>query len=128
MYVFDQQEELNECCGCTISTDGMRTLSLLNDLTANTLTGKKPRAGEIKVVPSDPTQNPQCNAGFLTPSGELSGWETNPQVSAGTIQITETPSKVVAMEPNEASYLQNLCGYLQKLGSGSGTCSCGTGD
>jgi trimeric autotransporter adhesin len=128
VYVFDQQEELNECCGCTISTDGMRTLSLLNDLTANTLTGKKPRAGEIKVVPSDPTQNPQCNAGFLTPSGELSGWETNPQVSAGTIQITETPSKVVAMEPNEASYLQNLCGYLQKLGSGSGTCSCGTGD
>ena len=128
VYVFDQKQELNECCGCTISTDGMRTLSLLYDLTANTLTGKKPRAGEIKVVPSDPAQNPQCNSGFLTPTGELAGWETNPQVSAGVVQLTETMSKVVAMEPSEASYLQNLCGYLQTLGSGSGTCSCGTGD
>src|SRR6202167_5161961 len=74
VYVFDQNQELNECCGCSISNDGMRTLSLLNDLTANTLTGKKPRAGSIRLVASDPGPNPQCNPSSLAPAGEIAGW------------------------------------------------------
>jgi uncharacterized protein YjdB len=128
VYVFDQRQELNECCGCTISDNGIRTLSVLNDLTANTLTGDKPRAGEVIVVPSDATQNPQCNPASLSPTGVLSGWQTNAQGLPDSPQVTETPSTTVILNSNEASFLSNMCGYLQKLGSGKGICSCGTGD
>jgi hypothetical protein len=129
VYVFDQDQELNECCGCSVSADGMRTLSVLKDLTANTLTGKKPRVGEIKIVPSDPTQNPQCNAGFLTPTSELEGWATHDEpAGGGTFQATEASFIPVQLSAGEASYLANLCGYAQQLGSGHGVCTCGTGD
>ncbi len=71
IYVFDRNQELNECCGCSVSDSGMRTLSLLNDLTANPLTGKKPVAGIIEVVSSDPTKNPQCDPTNLAPTGQI---------------------------------------------------------
>ena len=129
VYVFDQNQELNECCGCSISNDGMRTLSLLNDLTANTLTGKKPRAGSLRIVASDPGPNPQCNPSSLAPAGEIAGWETNPQnAGGGNYQVTETELDMVPMTAAEETILANECGFLQQLGSGSGICTCGTGD
>ena len=91
VYVFDQSQELTECCGCSISDGGIRTMSLLLDLTANPLTGKKSPAGIIKVVPSDNGQNPQCDPRVLNPQGALAGWETNVQpIPDGTFQVTET--------------------------------------
>jgi trimeric autotransporter adhesin len=128
VYVFDQNQELNECCGCTISDSGLRTLSVLNDLTSNPLTGTKPRGGEIKIVPSDPTQNPQCNPGSLAPTGALAGWGTNAQGSGSAAQVTETPFEVVPLSNVEAAFLANMCSYATQLGSGKGICSCGTGD
>lgn len=129
VYVFDQNEELNECCGCSISDSGLLTLSVLNNLTANTLTGNKPRAGEIKIVPSDPTQNPQCNPNSLSPTSELVAWGTNPQpAGSGRYQLTETAFDTVPLTSSEASLLQNECGYAQQLGSGAGVCSCGSGN
>ncbi|MFZ0887035.1 MAG: hypothetical protein WA005_01155 [Candidatus Binataceae bacterium] len=35
IYVFDDNEEMQECCGCPVTPDGMRTLSTINDLTSN---------------------------------------------------------------------------------------------
>ena len=128
VYVFDQNEELNECCGCTISDSGLRTLSVLNDLTANPLTGVMPRGGEIKVVPADLSQNPQCNPSSAAPTGALVGWAANAQGSGDNVQVTETPLEATRLTSNEATFLANMCNYLQKLGSGKGICSCGTGD
>jgi len=128
VYVFDQNQELNECCGCLISDSGLLTLSVLDDLTANTLTGKKPRAGEVMIVPSDPTQNPQCNPNSLSPSSALVAWGTNPQRAGSTYQLTETTFDMMPLTSNEATLLQNECGYAQQLGSGAGVCSCGTGN
>jgi hypothetical protein len=33
IYVFDDAEELQTCCGCPVTADGLRTLSIINDLT-----------------------------------------------------------------------------------------------
>ncbi len=127
VYVFDQNQELNECCGCLVSDSGLRTFSLLHDLTANTLTGKQPQAGVIEVVSSDPTQNPQCDPSSLAPSGVLLGWETNDQSDGdGTFQETETTFAQVPLG-GQATILQTECGYLKQLGSGAGICSCGSG-
>ena len=125
VYVFDQNQELNECCGCPISDNGMRTLSLLKDLTANTLTGKKPRAGEIKVVPSDPAQNPQCDPVASAPTGVILAWGMNAQVPGAT---TETEYALVPLSDGEETILVNLCSFVKQLGGGKGICSCGSGD
>ena len=128
VYVFDQHQVLNECCGCSVSDNGLLTLSLLNDLTANTLTGNLPQAGMIEVVSSDPTQNPQCNPGSLAPTGIIVGWETNAQPNGdGTFQETETSFTQVPLG-GEGTILQNECSYLKQLGSGAGICTCGSGD
>jgi len=128
VYVFDQNQELNECCGCPVSDSGLLTLSLLNDLTANTLTGKEPQAGEIKVVPSDPAQSPQCDPASSVPTGAILGWVTNAQVSGGTTPVTETAFDLVPLSDGEEKVLVNLCSFMKLLGSGNGICSCGSGD
>jgi Big-like domain-containing protein/galactose oxidase-like protein len=128
VYVFDQHQVLNECCGCSVSDNGLLTLSLLNDLTANTLSGKLPQAGMIEVVSSDPTQNPQCDPGSLAPTGIIVGWETNPQPDGdGTFQVTERSFTQVPLG-GEGTILQNECSYLKQLGSGAGICTCGSGE
>ena len=126
VFVFDANQELDECCGCLISDSGLLTLSLLNDLTANTLTGNEPVAGVIEVVSSDPTQNPQCNPGSITPTGVIVGWGTS--VQPGTSQVTEETLAPGALSDAEAAALVNLCGFVETLGSGRGICTCGTGD
>ncbi len=129
MYVFDQNQELNECCGCPVSDSGLRSLSLLLDLTANPLTGSKPQTGTIKVVPSDLGQNPQCDPGSLAPSGVILGWESNVQVlSDGTFQVTETKFEMAPLSDGETTNLVSECNFLKQLGSGNGICTCGTGD
>jgi len=53
LYVFDDFEELQTCCGCPITPDGLRTLSTINDLTSNFGVNKGDlAAGVIKLVSS----------------------------------------------------------------------------
>src|SRR5260370_42613869 len=36
IYVFDSHEEMNECCSCPVTNNGLLTLSVEDDLTNNT--------------------------------------------------------------------------------------------
>jgi uncharacterized protein YjdB len=128
IYVFDSKQELNECCGCMISDSGLRTLSLLNDLTANPLTGIQPVAGTIEIVSSDPAQNPKCDAGSLAPAGEVIAWGTNVQASSGQYFVTEEKFATSDLNSTQSTVLATECSMLEKLGSGQGICTCGTGD
>jgi Bacterial Ig-like domain (group 2) len=128
IYVFDANQEMNACCGCVISDSGLLTLSLLKDVTANPLTGGPPAVGSIDIVPSNLGANNQCNAGSPTPNSMLAGWETNVQPPSGAYQVTEIPYSPVALLPTEEQVLAEECGMIQTLGSGTGICTCGTGD
>lgn len=128
VYVFDRTQELNECCGCKISDSGLMTLSLDNDLTANPLTGTPPFAGTIEIVPADPGQNGQCNAGSFSPNGVLHGWETNVQGSSSTFQVSEIASTTDSLSTTQAQVLATECTMIQQLGSSAGRCSCGSSD
>jgi Bacterial Ig-like domain (group 2) len=128
IYVFDRNQELNECCGCKVSDSGLRTISLTNGLTSNPLTGKPPVAGTIEIVPSEVGADGQCNAGSITPNGMILGWETNVQGSTGKFQVTEIPMTEVPLAYTQAQVLAAECSMMQKLGSGAGVCSCGSGD
>jgi hypothetical protein len=88
-YVFDDSQELQQCCNCFISANGMLSESINKELRnpANDLTGRaETYAGVIKVISTsnpDPTNN--------VPYPGLRGWMT--QVQATTNAITG-PQKV----------------------------------
>jgi hypothetical protein len=124
VYVFAADQQLSECCGCRVTSNGLLTLSLNNDINLNPLTGKVPSSGTVEVVAADPASNPTCDPSTLTPAGELTVWSTHIQNMApdssgnnggGGGESTREPA-----DP------QTECAFVQTLGSGQGTCTCGT--
>jgi uncharacterized protein YjdB len=126
IYVFDQSQQLSECCGCLVSPDGLRTLSVNGDLTSNPLTGVKSKTGVVKVVPADPSVNPSCDPTVIAPKASLAAWSTNIQKqSASAFTITETTFQPGPLGDDELAALQSQCSFSYTLGSGQGVCSCG---
>ncbi len=127
IYVFDSNEELSECCACLETPDGLRTLSINSDLTANPLTGVVLSTGVIKVVAAAPTAGacPVPNHIALEANGEIQGWATHIQNS--NFAETETASQVSFLSATEQTRLARQCGAILSVGSGKGICTCGTG-
>jgi len=117
-YVFDDSEELQECCACEITPDGLLSEDVKTQLTANPITGKVPTRGVIKVISStslDPTN-------VVTTAG-LRGWATHIQAATKTTYaITETAFTDSNLGVAEETLLQNLC-YFDSLLSGL-PCTC----
>jgi len=120
IYVFDQWQELAECCSCRQTPDGLGTLSVESDLTDNTLTGVPLPAGVIKIVSSS-----TCDATKPKPASGIRAWATHLQ-NNGT--LTETEFTDAGMSAVELSRLSAECSAIHLDGSGKGICSCGVGD
>jgi hypothetical protein len=121
IYVFDDHQEMSECCSCSLSPDSIRTLSVNTDLTSNPLTGHILSHGAIKIASSF------CgDAAKLKPVATLRAWATHIQNSKFT--ITEGESQDATLSDGEASSLDRECEAIELDGSGSGICTCGTGD
>jgi len=124
-YVFDDSQEMQECCNCFVSADGLLSESVDKNLTANELTGRAEMSrGVIKVISSsnpDPTNN-KLKAG-------IRGWATHIQAFAnqptrGPFYVTETPLADSNLVSAEQQALQQSCSFAITLGSGFGVCSC----
>jgi hypothetical protein len=126
IFVFDPRQELTECCSCLLTPDGLRTLSVNTDLTANPLTGKILTTGLIKIVSTIPISGACPLPTRVVPTPALRSWATHIQNSSFT--ITETASQDATLSSNEVSRLQAQCYAISLDGSGSGQCTCGTGD
>jgi hypothetical protein len=131
IYVFDNDQQMDECCGCLTTPDGLRTLSVTKDLTSNPLVGTVVNHGDIKLVASVLTGSP-CDPTILeiyNGVDELRAWATHTQNKVGTAYpITETAFSDVQYSIGELFSLTNDCYFVERLGSGHGICSCGTGD
>ncbi|HTY84274.1 MAG TPA: hypothetical protein VMB19_08640 [Silvibacterium sp.] len=128
VFVFDIHQEMSECCSCLVTPDGLRTFSVNTDLTSNPLTGKTLNQGVIKVVSMN-TVNGTCPlptsfSSRTTPS--IRAWTTHIQNS--NFAITETASSDASLSWAEIARLGRQCTAIALDGSGSGICSCGTGD
>jgi hypothetical protein len=69
IYVFDNNENLGECCGCQVNPQGLLSLSVEKNLTANWgLSEGAQSSGTIEIVSAQPGSNNTCNpgAGFST--------------------------------------------------------------
>jgi hypothetical protein len=121
-YVFDNSQELQECCNCFISPDGINSEDVNSDLTGNSLTSKVNTNGVIKVIGSS-TGDPTAN----TLAAGLHGTATHIQRTAptsGSFYVTETALADSNLAAGEQTMLQMLCKFAIELGSGRGTCSC----
>ena len=129
IYVFDNDQQMTECCGCVETHNGLRTISVRKNLTANPLTGVISNNGVVKIVsaavnnsPCDPTAN-------VSPKANLRAWATHIQNPVGTAYpITETEFSDSTLGATELANLQAQCAFIGILGSGHGLCTCGTGD
>jgi hypothetical protein len=126
IFVVDPNQELSECCSCKLSPDGLRTLSVDNDLTGNPLTGSFLTTGAIKIVSTTPTGGTCPAPKTLTPTAGVRAWATHIQNSNYT--ITETASQDATLSSTEVSRLEKECSAAVLDGSGKGICTCGTGD
>jgi hypothetical protein len=119
-YVFDDSQELTECCACVVTPDGLLSEDVKTQLTAAPLTGKVPARGVIKVISSsvaDPTN--------VVPTTGLRGWATHVQratPSSGAYSFTETMVADSNLVPAERNLLQSLC-FFDGLLSGL-PCTC----
>jgi hypothetical protein len=124
IYTFDDSQEMQECCNCTISADGILSESVDLNLTSNPLTGGQEEGtrGVIKILTGinpDPTNN------RLKPG--LRGTITHIQAPAiGNAQyyVSETPLARSNLSVAERQDLEITCGFVMYLGSGQGVCSC----
>jgi hypothetical protein len=123
IYIFDSAEELNECCSCRITPNGIVSLSVNTNLTNNTLTGKKQARGVAKVV-SSKLSGGTCDPTVVAPQIGIRGWLTHPQKGTSTWSITEEELMDSTFGSAEQADLAEDCEVLVELGSGAGICSC----
>ncbi len=128
VYVFDQDQQMSECCGCLVSQDGLLTLSLKNDLLSNPLTGVASTSGTVMLVSGQQLSSGGCNASTVTPAGTVVAWVTHlPQSKSGALTSAEVPFSTSPLNSTLSSSLQAQCSFIQQLGSGQGLCGCGNG-
>ena len=152
IYVFTSDQQMAECCSCLVSPNGMEGFSLATNLVNNPVTGVPPKAGMIMVVPSigdgswAPLPPPgggqasakTCNAAYTykATTGILDVWITHVRALGGSFgpayDVSEVSFAPTTLDQTELTYLQEFCASITLppssggLGSGQGTCSCGT--
>jgi hypothetical protein len=142
VYAFDANEELLSCCTCTVTPNGLKSISVNNSLLGNTLTGRHPPSAVIELVATNASDS-ACNAytevtaaagPFFAPG--LRAWGTTLHAlptNPVTYQSTENP--LFNSQLSEASYihLTSFCAFITPTESnagygGQGVCaSCQTG-
>ena len=155
VYVFDANEELQECCGCPVTNNGLRKLSVKTDLVSNPTGGSIPPAGLVVVVsatpnksgePGVPSQPGPCAPNTAcTPyvpcdpaleydaAPNLAAWITHVDQNHGNQNISEVkfslaPSDNTDVYTDGTEGLVSLCHFIHVNGTGHGICTCGTGD
>src|SRR5580692_11739244 len=126
IFVFDPAQELSECCGCLLTPDGLRTLSVNTDLTKNPLTGVVLSTGLIKFVSTIPVAGACPLPTKVNPEPAIRAWVTH--IQNGNFSETETGSIDATLSTGEISALARECTAIKLAGSGHGVCTCGTGD
>ena len=126
LYTFDPAEELISCCTCTITPNGLQSLSVLKSLISNPLTPAIPTSVVIKIVASSGST---CNAATVTGDNLANGllaWGTtlhqNTSTTAASYSVTETPFSQAYLSSAELTHITTTCGFIQSNGSGFGIC------
>jgi hypothetical protein len=126
-YVFDDSSELEECCSCRISPDGIISESVNRQLTSNTFSARSEISrGVIKIISSSVAAGgPNNYTNSLAPG--LRAWSTHIQLTntgESGFQITEARAADANLGSTQKENLEILCMYMNVLGGGYGVCGC----
>jgi hypothetical protein len=130
IYVFDDSEELTECCSCKVTPDGLLSESVRNNLTKAPINGPVKTRGVIKVISSSTESD--VNTGFAanTPTPGLRGWATHIQSVANATPFGPAPYSQTEDEladsnlaPAEQAFLELLCKFDNLLSGKPCTCT-----
>jgi fibro-slime domain-containing protein len=125
IYAFDPSEEMLSCCTCPVTPNGLVSLSVLNSLRSNTLTGEKPSSMVIELIATTNT-GATCDASnvSLAQLGPgLRAWGTTPHaLPGGGFGMTENSFSPGILSPAELTHVTSFCGFLETDGTGQGFC------
>jgi len=154
IYVFDDDEEMGECCGCPLTSAQLGTFSVERNLTSDWALqggteGGDHANGAIAIVAASPNalstctgQSGACHGGCdptnvpgysVTTANNLLGSITHNQLTVGApggtfieiAGVTETAlSDDAGGDPADLVYLETQCGALIGNGSLGGICNC----
>jgi hypothetical protein len=88
-YVFDDSQEMQECCSCPVTADGLIAESVNRYLLSNSLTSFVNVKGVIKVVSTNAPSG-SCDPTKGSPTAGIRGWATHIQRATSGYAITET--------------------------------------
>jgi hypothetical protein len=124
IYVFDNNENMQECCSCRITPNGYLSLSVNSNLTANNPPGKRLTRGVIKVV-SSRLHSGVCDPAFDIPVIGIRGWLTHINRVGPNFQLNVEDLKDSSFGAGEEADLVEDCGKIESTGGGvTGVCSC----
>jgi hypothetical protein len=123
IYVFDDNEKMQECCSCRVTPNGYLSLSINSNLTANNPPNTLHR-GVIKILSSAPSGG-ACDPTTTNIHRGIHGWLTHiEKVGTGFDHSTED-LKDSTLVVSEAGGLAGDCSSIRSHGNGvTGVCSC----
>lgn len=123
VYVLAQDQQLIECCTCTLTPNHLRTLSVQSDLIGNTLTPGVPSGVTIALLATQGGGACDAAAPGLAVSG-LRAWQTTLHAApGGKFAVTEFPFSNAVLSPTELAKLATFCSFIESNGSGFGVCN-----
>jgi hypothetical protein len=125
LFTFDPAEELISCCACSVTPNGLQSLSVIKSLISNPLTPAVPTSVVVKVVATAGT----CNAAAIDPRALAHGllaWGTTVHQNTTTVNPsyfgTETAFSSANLTAPELAHITSTCSFIQANGSGFGIC------
>lgn len=110
IYVFGPNQNMQACCSCLVSANGLLTRSVLNDLIP-TFAVRPGVSGVIKVVSSLPSTDGVCAAdSAYIPSPEFAGWISHYPGTPIPSVLTEEQLKDGVLSVGELKNLESECG------------------
>jgi hypothetical protein len=130
-YVFDNLQEMQECCSCLITHDGFEVVSVKRNLTANPSHGSSLTKGVIEIITALPNNLGRCavtqadNVSFeanIAPT--IRAWITHNVLQQPAPNFSEEEFEDVGLSETKEDELEVACAALTS--SGFGTCTCGS--
>ncbi len=131
VYAFSPDEQLISCCSCLVTPNGLASLSVVNDLTSNTLTGVRPGSIAVKLLSTvagtggsatDCTNSASTAVTTGTLADGLAAWGTSVHPSPTGTAVTETPFTPSTLSFGEAASVAARCTNIIGNGSTFGIC------
>jgi hypothetical protein len=141
VYVYDPREELIACCTCTVTPNGLESISVKKSLTMNALNNEVPNSVVVELVSTNLVGS-ACDASTLATAGQrvagTAAWMTTAhpitvvtpgaeswELPTTTIVTTleETPFTPSTLGAGEYAHNTTFCAFNEANGSGAGICA-----